>query len=73
MADSKRMKQFGSQLQQKNATVSIGCNRNHEKFSQNHETWETKFDNKFSQMCEETSNVICEMCEEIGRVMCEQM
>jgi len=37
MASSARMKQFESQLQQKNATLSIVYNKNHEEFSQNHD------------------------------------
>jgi len=39
------MKQFKSQLQQKNATVSIGYNRNHEVMSQSHATLDWKLEN----------------------------
>jgi len=58
MANSARVKQLGSQLQQKNVVVSVGYNRNHEEFSQNQETWEKRLDNKFSQMREEIGRAI---------------
>ena len=73
MANSARVKQFESQLQQKNATFPVGYSRNHKEFSQNHETWENKFDNKFNQMREETSSVIRETCKEIGRILHKQL